>query len=148
MHKTLYRLIPCLFAGVLACSAVTTIVHQPEQRVARRDGSAVPASEIKQAVLRALERRKWKVDKTTADAITAQVTAGGHMATARVTVGSGTYRIEHVDSSEGLRYDGKEIHHRYNHWIRRLDSTIMGELQTVVRVQAPLADAPSVDDLK
>ncbi len=139
--------------GSVGCTAVTTVVHQPEQHVARQDGTSVTQDDVKRAVIRALARRAWTVEETTDDAVVASVSAGGHSATVKVAIGPGTYTINHLKSSEGLRYDGTEIHHRYNHWVRRLDSTIMNELGGIMKVAAPgdgvaPSTRPSADDLK
>ena len=131
-----------MMVSATGCTALTTTVHQPTRQVLNRtNGSPVEPNEIKMAVVRALQARRWTIEETNDDSVIAAVSAGGHSATAKITVGPGTYRIEHVKSSDGLRYDGEEIHHRYNHWIRRLDSTIFGELSSVVRTDGN--DAPS-----
>ena len=131
----------CATSVVLTgCTATTTLVHQPSKTLARKSGERPAKTDVKQAVLRALAARKWTLVETGADYVTARVSRGEHSAIAKIAFGDGTYRITHVDSSVGLRYDGQEIHHRYNHWIRRLEASIIKELNSHDRI-SPIVDS-------
>jgi hypothetical protein len=80
------------------------------------------------AILRALAERSWTVEGEEPSTIVASVSTGGHSATAGITYDDLTYSIKRLESSPGLKFDGYEIHRRYNHWIKNLRKTIDKQL--------------------
>jgi len=119
-------LIVLLFASACFDKAKVLDVHGAPVRVP----SHVAASNqvTRAAILRALQERTWTVQAETPNTIVATVSAGGQSATASIAYDDLTYSIEHVESSPGLKYDGREIHRRYNTWIENLRKTIDKQL--------------------
>ena len=107
----------------------------------QHNGAKPSKNEISKLVFKGLVRRGWKVDKATPDYVTASVERGGHAATVKITYFPGAYHIAYVNSSDGLQYDGEEIHHRYNHWVRRLDNTIMKLSGAAEQIPSETAEA-------
>jgi hypothetical protein len=100
---------------------VLDIVNSP---VVLAHGVSPAEAVTRDAILRALVERKWTIVKEEGTSILATVTAGGHTATVGITYNATSYSIRYVDSSPGLKYDGVEIHRRYNHWVDRLRVSI------------------------
>lgn len=101
-------------------------VHNASVIVPR--GVTPSAALTRDAILRALSERTWSVEGEEANTIVASVTAGGHGATAGITYDDHSYSIKRLESSPGLKYDGYEIHRRYNTWIKNLRKTIDKQL--------------------
>ena len=91
-------------------------------------GVAPSEAVTREAILRALAERTWTVEGEEPSTIVASVTAGGHSATAGITYDDLHYSIKRLESSPGLKYDGYEIHRRYNNWIKNLRKTIDKQL--------------------
>ena len=91
-------------------------------------GVTPSAALTRDAILRALSERTWTVEGEEPNTIVASVTTGGHSATAGITYDDLTYSIKRLESSPGLKFDGYEIHRRYNIWIKNLRKTIDKQL--------------------
>jgi hypothetical protein len=96
--------------------------------VALPAGLTPSIARTRDAILRGLADRGWTIDREEGQTIVASVSAGGHQATVGIDYSADSYSIHYVTSSPGLRYDGIEIHKRYNHWVDRLRVSINKEL--------------------
>ncbi len=135
------RLLPWLLViGLcLGCGANLAPVLQVQNApVAPPAGVTATRVLVHDAIVRALVSRTWVVVEERADGIVAKVSSGGHDASVLVKYDEHTYSISYVSSSPGLKYDGTNIHRRYNHWIDRLRASIDQELSLL---HAPPASA-------
>ena len=114
-------LIGCGSALVPVLNVGNAPVVVPRGETASRDG-------VRNAILRALTGRGWRVVREGSDGIVATVSSMGQSATAHIQYDDRMYSIHYVASSPGLRFDGVAIHHRYNDWIDRLDRSIRTQL--------------------
>jgi hypothetical protein len=114
-----------LFAAVLvACNPTLAPILTVDERVSAPAEGPQSVERTHRAIRDALAARRWKVDSDEPGKIVASTEAGGHRARVRITYTADSYRIEHMESSHGLRYDGKNIHRRYNHWVKQLSRSI------------------------
>ncbi|HEX2881202.1 MAG TPA: hypothetical protein VHO25_16855 [Polyangiaceae bacterium] len=114
-----------LFAAMLvACNPTLAPVLNVDERMSAPAAGQQSVERTHKAIRDALAARKWKVESDEPGRIVASTEAGGHRARVRITYGTDNYKIEHMDSSPGLGYDGKNIHRRYNHWVKQLSRSI------------------------
>lgn len=99
-----------------------------DAKVTLPDGVVPSDAVVRDAILRALAERTWTVEGEEPHTIVASVSAGGHSATAGISYDDLHYSIKRLESSPGLKYDGIEIHRRYNTWIKNLRKTIDKQL--------------------
>lgn len=112
-----------------ACGFNTAKVLDVNNAKVTLPAGVTPSNEVtRAAILRALQQRTWTVEGEEANTIVASVSAGGHSATAGITYDDLTYSIKRLESSPGLKYDGVNIHRRYNNWIKNLRNTIDKQL--------------------
>jgi hypothetical protein len=111
-----------------ACFNTAKVLDIHSAKVTLPAGVAPSVAVTRDAILRALAERTWTVEGEEANTIVATVTAGGHSATAGITYDDLTYSIKRLESSPGLKFDGYEIHRRYNTWIKNLRKTIDKQL--------------------
>lgn len=97
---------------------------------------------VHDVLVQALALKTWTIEQDEPGKIIASVSAGGHSARVMIRYDGSRYSIQHVDSSEGLLYDGYEIHKRYNHWISRLQTAISHIAADRMAAQAPSALPP------
>jgi hypothetical protein len=100
-----------------------------------------PPAAIRTAILQGLATKGWKVDGEQSGLIVATVAASSHFAQVSVTYTPYAYSITYRNSSPSLKYDGRIIHRRYNHWINQLRQAIDAQLTTPAP-GAPLAPLP------
>jgi len=80
------------------------------------------------AIERGLADKGWRVESHTLGTYIAAINAGQHFARIEVAYDQEAYRIRHVETSPGLKFDGHKVHRRYNRWVSQLDAVIMREL--------------------
>ena len=83
---------------------------------------------VRDAIMRSLLSRGWQIDREGPDGVVATVVSKGHSATVLIQFDAQSYAISYLDSSPGLKFNGRAIHRRYNEWIERLDKTIRKQL--------------------
>lgn len=136
--RHLALLLPLLLAAACGHNRAP-VLDVRDARITLPSG-VTPSMEVtRDAILRALAERTWTVDREQPHRIHASVTAGGHSATVEVVYDQDTYSIHHVSSSPGLKYDGYEIHKRYNLWVDNLRKAIDKNLA----LAAPPAPPPT-----
>jgi len=87
-------------------------------------------TEVEKAIIKAGTQLGWRVTKEAPGKLTARLTSREVVAVVDITHNDKTYSINYKDSTN-LRYDGTNIHPRYNTWIQNLDKRIMIELQSL-----------------
>jgi hypothetical protein len=142
-----------LLVCLLACHPKQAPIETPHASLGlAADGRPHTTEAVAAAIRRGLLTKKWNVLAEQPGLIQARVDAGGHYAVVRITYTAGGWLIEHVESSPGLRHEehrrhGPIIHHRYNHWVRRLDAAIRQAVQSPPgdAPATPIIDAPASD---
>ncbi len=95
------------------------------------------------AILRAIVAKHWTIDGENGQTIVTSVSSGGHSATVRIDYDAAYYSITYLKSSAGLKYDGQNIHRRYNHWIDRLREAINRSIAQTGMVPAMMPPPPA-----
>jgi hypothetical protein len=143
LMRNLAVLFSVLFAT--ACGFNTAPVLDVHSAKVTLPGGVSPSNALtRDAILRALAERTWTVEGEEPNTIVASVTAGGHSATAGITYDDLTYSIKRLESSPGLKYDGYEIHRRYNNWIKNLRTTIDKQLLLASPPSTPTSGGEAV----
>ena len=103
---------------------------EPVRRPAFTVG-VVPIGEEKMgaAIKRGLAAAGWTVLSDKPGKTDAQIKLSGEFAIVYVTYSDIDYSINLKQVSEGLEYDGRTVHKRYNYWVDRLSKAIQAELQ-------------------
>lgn len=119
-----FALLAVLLLGITACTS------KPVMNI---NNSAPPAvvkgeDDMRRAILTALQRRQWTVQRADRGQIMAQYTRRGHQADITIPYSASTYAIQYRDS-HNLDYHDGTIHRAYNKWVRKLDRTIQQELR-------------------
>jgi hypothetical protein len=113
-----------LFYG--GCSAM----NQPIYNVANSQvdvGKKLTLAQVERAILQAGASRGWAMKKVNNGLITATYSPRNLMAQLNIKYSASSYSITYKDS-QGLNYDGSNIHKNYNTWIRNLDTAIQNNL--------------------
>lgn len=114
-----------LLLGVSACTS---------KPVATIESTAVPAAvrteeAMQRAILTALQRRQWTVERAEPGQILALVQRRSHQARVSIPYTASGYSIRYRDS-QNLDYRNGKIHRNYNNWIHNLDRSIQQELSS------------------
>jgi hypothetical protein len=114
-------------ALIVACvvAPVSNVVNQPVS-------TNRPASldEVGNAIVRAGTSLNMQMLKVEPGLITATYTPRGPSATMEIRYDTKQYSITYKDS-QGLRYDGSQIHKKYNIWVHNLDNRIRVQLSAL-----------------
>lgn len=87
--------------------------------------------QLQQAIIAALEARRWQVDKVQPAQIQASINVRQrHQAWVEIDYSPFGYQILYRDS-RGLDYEDGEIHRNYNRWIKKLRAEIQRQLNTL-----------------
>src|SRR5712691_9274675 len=91
-----------------------------------------PASldEVGNAIVRAGTSLNMQMLKAGPGLITATYTPRGPSATMEIRYDTKQYSITYKDS-QGMRYDGSQIHKKYNIWVHNLDNRIRAQLSAL-----------------
>ena len=119
-----FALLAVLLLGIAACGSkpVMNINSSAPPAVVKGEG------DMRRAILTALQRRQWTVERADGGQIMAQYTRRGHQADITIPYSAATYSIQYRDS-QNLDYHDGTIHRAYNKWVRKLDRTIQQELR-------------------
>ena len=88
------------------------------------------AKDVRKAIIRAGTSLGWRVKDIKPGHLEATLLIREHMAKVDIFYDKKKYSIKYKDSSN-LNYDGSNIHHRYNTWVRNLDRRIQAQLATL-----------------
>lgn len=118
-------LLALLLLGITACTS---------KPVVDIENSAPPAAvkgqdDMRKAILTALQRRQWTVERADQGQILASVTRRSHQAQVTIPYTASTYSIRYR-GSRNLDYRNGKIHRTYNTWTQNLDRSIQQELSS------------------
>ncbi|WP_207390734.1 hypothetical protein [Phytopseudomonas dryadis] len=118
-------LLALLVLGIAACTA------KPVMNI---ENSAPPAAlkgedDMRRAILAALQRRQWTVQRADPGQIMASISRRSHQAEISIPYTASSYSIRYRDS-HNLDYRNGKIHRNYNKWIHNLDRGIQQELSS------------------
>ena len=117
-----------LLAIVLATTACRTApVHNVVAPLAPAPGARLTMNDVAQAIWRAGNRLGWQIETVSPGALRGTLKLRQHVAVVAIAHDTSTVRINYQDSTN-LRYDGHEIHRRYNQWVQNLERAIQAEL--------------------
>ncbi|WP_130099209.1 hypothetical protein [Siccibacter turicensis] len=80
-------------------------------------------SQVKNAILKAGQERKWIMSEAAPGEINARQQSRDHMAEVRINYTATSYSITYANS-QNLKASGGKIHKNYNRWIYNLDKDI------------------------
>jgi hypothetical protein len=123
-----FRLGLVLLAVVLATAACRTApVHNVVAPLAPAPGTRLSMDDVAQAIWRAGNRLGWQIETVSPGALRGTLKLRQHVAVVAIAHDTSTVRITYQDSTN-LKYDGQEIHRRYNQWVQNLERGIQMEL--------------------
>jgi hypothetical protein len=111
--------------GLAACTSKPLL--QPQAQLpAEREFSQV---QLQQAIITALERRRWQVERVEPTQILASIDVRQrHHAQIAIDYNPADFTIRYRDS-QGLEYEDGEIHRNYNRWVNSLRAEILHQLK-------------------
>lgn len=118
-------LIVLALCGLAACTSKPLL--QPHvQLPAERD---ISQAQLQQAIVAALEARRWQVDRVEPARIQASIDVRQrHQARVDIDYSPFGFHIRYRDS-HGLDYQDGEIHRNYNRWVNSLRAEILRQLK-------------------
>jgi hypothetical protein len=120
--------------GNLACGGSLPPVYVPTSpAIPPAGGAPFSAQYVEEATVQGAVVRGWTIVHRQPGLVIADIAAGGHGARVRILSDATGWRIEHEQSSPGLRWStdptyGQVIHKRYNQWVKALDESIRRSL--------------------
>jgi hypothetical protein len=139
-----FLLIGALVALASACGAnLSPVLNVQNAPVVVPAGQTPSPQFTRDAILRAIAAKHWNLEGENGETIVAGVSSGGHSASVRIDYNASYYSISYLKSSDSLKYDGQNIHRRYNHWIDRLREAINREIAQAGYAPAPMAPPPA-----
>ncbi|TWC41413.1 hypothetical protein FBY03_102160 [Pseudomonas sp. SJZ079] len=115
----------------IALSALVGCTSKPIENIQQTvPGASVRSSaDMQQAIVRALNKREWLVQRVSPIDIQAEITQRGrHHAEISIPYSASQFAIQYRDSWGLDQQDGK-IHRNYNRWVDNLRTDILQELQ-------------------
>jgi hypothetical protein len=110
---------------VSVVAPVSNVVNQPVST-----NRAASLDEVGNAIVRAGASLNMQMQKLRPGLITATYTPRGLSATMEIRYDTKQYNITYKDS-QGLKYDGSQIHKTYNNWVQNLDNRIRTQLSAL-----------------
>jgi hypothetical protein len=117
-------------ALTIGCVSVVAPVSNLENQPVSVNKPSVTLDEVGNAIVRAGASLSMTMRKVRPGLITATYTPRELSATMEIRYDSKQYSITYKDS-QGLKYDGSQIHKTYNNWVRSLDDRIRVQLSTL-----------------
>lgn len=131
LTRMLLIVVPALLA--IGCAPLAPVMSITDQTIE----TSRPASldEIGNAIVRAgaslnMQMRKVRPGIINATYVPLGGAGKGLSATMEIKYNTKNYSIEYKDS-QGLKYDGTNIHRNYNKWVQSLDNRIRAQLMTL-----------------
>ena len=113
---------------VAACGRVDTIYSVQNEELGAPPSATI--QQVGQAIDRAATGLGWTVAQERPGLAIATLDVRTHKAVVTIAYDTKRYRIAYKDSVN-LKYDGKDIHYRYNSWIRHLRNDIEKEAAAI-----------------
>jgi len=108
-----------------AVAPVSNVVNQPVLT-----NRPVSLDDVGNAIVRAGTSLNMQMLKVGPGLITATYTPRGPSATMEIKYDTKEYSITYKDS-QGMRYDGSQVHKKYNIWVHNLDNRIRAQLSAL-----------------
>lgn len=124
---------------------VLNVVDAPAARAewGQAPGSPRAMGAVRVAILQGLASKTWTVDEERMGLILASVTTPPHQGQIAISYNTVSYSIYYRNSSPGLKYDGRNIHRRYNLWVGQLRTAIDTQLAATPTGGAPGLPVPA-----
>ena len=91
-------------------------------------GKSMTLAEIEKAIERAADSTVWRIQPVGPGQVIATKKWYVHMAAVDIKFTTDSYSITYKTSNKSVRYDGSQIHPKYNIHVKALDTAIKGEL--------------------
>jgi hypothetical protein len=135
-----------LALALVACGAnMAPLLNVANTPIAGAPPGVDPTPFVRQSILRAIASRGWTVDEERPGIITTTVRKNDLFAQVDVAYTGQAFSITRRDSAPGFKFDGENIHKRYNLWIDRLRASIVQELNRTTPATAPVTAVASPD---
>jgi hypothetical protein len=123
------RLLTIALLGLLVgCGRVDKIYNVENAELGAPPSATL--GQVGQAIERAATGLGWTVSQEQPGAMTATLDVRTHKAVVRIAYDTRRFSIAYKDSVN-LKYDGTDIHYRYNSWIRNLRNEIEKEAAAI-----------------
>lgn len=128
LRKTLV-ILSLAFSAVIfmGCGNTAPIMNVDGAPVTTASGKKAKLAQVKKAILLAGASKGWQMREIKPGLIEATVHRSNLMAKVTISYTASSYNINYKDSTN-MRYDGTNVHKRYNHWIRLLNDQIRNQL--------------------
>jgi len=129
MSNKFLVLISLCFSTVLflGCGNTAPLLNYENSPVTTVSGKKAKAEQVKKAIILAGTQKGWQMKEVKPGLLEATIFRSNLMAKININYSPDSYSITYKDSSN-FRYDGTNIHKRYNHWIRLLNDQIRSQL--------------------
>jgi hypothetical protein len=118
-----------LVPALTACHITRTApIHNVTNAVAT--SKPVKLDEVRTAIVRGGQSLGWEMVPAAPGHMVGTLYLRGNVAQVDIRYTTTTYSINYKDS-QGLDYDGSNIHNNYNGWIKNLDKAIARQLSTL-----------------
>lgn len=117
----------CLLVALAACGKIAPVYDVVHEPVVTGSGNAPTLEQVRVAIRQAAIEKTWRPQDNGDNQIIAHFNKGTKVARVKIDFTTKEYSITYV-SSERLKYDGTNIHARYNSWILGLRKVINGNL--------------------
>jgi hypothetical protein len=126
LTRILLIVVPALLA--LGCAPLAPVVNVTDAPTTTNRPASL--DEIGNAIVRAGASLNMQMRKVRPGFVEAVYAIRGLSATMDIKYNTKSYSIEYKDS-QGLKYDGTNIHKNYNSWVMNLDNRIRAQLSTM-----------------
>jgi len=126
-RSLLVTLIAASALFLFGCGNTAPVLNFENTPVVTISGKQAKLDEVKKAILLAGTAKGWQMQPVANGHIVGTLFLSGLMAKVDIKYTAETYSVTYKDSSN-MRYDGENIHKRYNHWIRLLNDQIRMQL--------------------
>jgi hypothetical protein len=128
-QKIFLVLLASVFAFGIGCR--TSLVYNVEKSPVTLYGDGQATMEqVEKAIVRAGASLGWKMKTVSPGVMVGTLAVRRHLAVVDITYNTQEYNITYKDST-ALKYDGTNIHSRYNSWVQNLDQAISAQISTI-----------------
>lgn len=151
-HALIVAVLALVLAGTLgnvACGHGLPPLYVPTSPAGvSTAGVPFSAQQVEEATAQGAIFRGWAIIHRAPGLVIADMNSGGQGARVRILSDASGWRIEHEQSSPGLRWTqdperGQVIHKRYNQWVKSLDDSIRRALFVPVSAGGYYAPGPA-----
>ena len=112
------------------CARTQPVYNVTGTPVVTSSASALSLQQVRDAITRAAQAKRWRVEQIQDGHLVATVVVRRHTAVVDINYTTTDYSITYKDS-DVLLYDGQKIHRNYNKWVKLLDERISQELNAL-----------------